>query len=130
MSAFPFLWPTDMQLQTVLVFDNAGYYYSVLSRHDEKYIKGEIINGRWYFIFDVKAGKMYAATRLTDLTPENYICDAKLVDEVVYHKAAYREWLTTTELGNDYNAVIAWAQSVIRNRRLTAQAESDIMNHV
>lgn len=124
-----------MQLQTVLVFDIAGYYYSVLSRHDEKYIKGEIINGRWYFIFDVKAGKMYAATRLTDLTPENYICDAKLVDEVVYHKAAYREWLAASDFGsdpfgNDYNAVIAWAQSVIHNRRLTARAESDIMNHV
>ncbi len=124
-----------MQLQTVLVFDNAGYYYSVLSRHDEKYIKGEIINGRWYFIFDVKAGKIYAATRLADLTPENYICDAKLVDEVVYHKAAYREWLEKNELGNDplgndYNGVIEWARHVIRNRRLTEPSESDIVNHV
>lgn len=102
---------------TVYRFAPDNYLYCAVKRHDEKYIKGEVINGVWKFIFDIAAGKIYAATRLSDLNEKNFICDTTLLDEVVYNKGLYREWLASTgqtpDYFGNYNGVIEWAKSVL-----------------
>lgn len=110
-----------MRLYTVFRFDSNNFLYCEVRRRTDRYIAGEVINGAWNFYYDIKNEKMYAATRREDQNDKNFLANTKITGEVVYNKTDYRAWLAKQDyqgdyLGRDYNAVIAWAEYVLKER--------------